>query len=1014
MQPNFDFTALTQIAKGASQDYGSDPNSVWHGYGGAVTPIAPPKQNFLGNLGSSVVNAAKGIAGGLYHGVIDAPISARNTLSATMASGQVAQSASEQGMNIDKARNQYVADLKAKKITPQRFNALIKDLQVQTAQVGQQTKDVSKDIGDYGSRAATGANIGLTIGTFLAPELKAANIARMAGGASETAAVVSKILEGGGPLAKALEAAGGTIGAGKGNIATKAVLNAVQSKALADTPGQFVDDIRTKNYGKLAGDTLLNVGAPLAIHAAGKYLPKLAGQASEAIFGKAGSAVNEFKFKGNQTISEAIDALRTSGQNKLADKYTKVARQLNQHMTDEKRTARDIVDTYNRGNKIGEQTPLQFLDQTKAHITATQMAKKAERLGQLGFDTKGAPVIAAKWSNTERQAAFAELEKGRSVEDLVKMDIIPNNPNLVEEIRHQIRNGDNSAINKIYSAPDSMKTKSAELNKLMAETGSLGDAVIKQGHGDYVFARGPQNAKPYVGVKKTAELINSKEASPLGKLITKAGLSPLATDQKTMMASVRDNFKNALESRGVQGDSNLILDALNSVKQHAGQNDARVLSAGEVRGALQSEAVDADPKAVLDSIREAYARIPASVAGAGPALTNKLQAAVPALGKLQQVEQAGRYEIPVLNAPFRVKQAFKGALVGAAEGGFKALPNESDMKALYKEGLFNTIKGGQEVAAFNATGASKVVTADQRFVIGSLAASIAKANNTTVEKILAEQGPLAEKLRQSIDLTHSYGKGGYLNSPLAKTLNLLIFPSRFETKVAIEGAKAISKLSPVTQAAVVSQLAHIKQWADTPDGKAWQSKNSELIGVAKYLTPIGSIEGVQKFLGGSGKLADLGEIGGLPFGVFLNMIQHQGVNLGPLGASPYNDPKTGKPVPSAIPTSMKARIQQAITDLVNTSYSYPGKTVGLGKKNDLTQTYLPFLKPDKKDIEYRYNDGSKAPALNSKPVTQIGDGPTSKNISTLKPIGKVSIAPKTYTARAPRLKSVPKLKQIQR
>ena len=134
----------------------------------------------------------------------------------------------------------------------------------------------------------------------------------------------------------------------------------------------------------------------------------------------------------------------------------------------------------------------------------------------------------------------------------------------------------------------------------------------------------------------------------------------------------------------------------------------------------------------------------------------------------------------------------------------------------------------------------------------------------------------------------------------------------------------------------------MENWLKSPEGLIWQQEHNTAIQFFKWLTPVGSIQWVfdvlNKGVDEVGKLAgrtptgnlssigDFGMIGGLPFGVISQILQSQGIiNIN----APYVSPKDGEIWARRIPESMQARVASAFMDLLGSTFTYPGATIGL-------------------------------------------------------------------------------------
>jgi hypothetical protein len=173
----------------------------------------------------------------------------------------------------------------------------------------------------------------------------------------------------------------------------------------------------------------------------------------------------------------------------------------------------------------------------------------------------------------------------------------------------------------------------------------------------------------------------------------------------------------------------------------------------------------------------------------------------------------------------------------------------------------------------------------------------------------------------------------------------------------------------IVQLAMVNGLLKGNDWASSPQGKDWQKKNADLLGVVNYFSPTHTIDAIASALK-SGKAADLGSIGGMPFGVITTILKNQGVQLPDTLSSDATNPKTGEAYVQHLPTTDKARLQQGLTDLIGSMFSYPGATVGLPSKSKTMQDYVPGLKINPSEQQIKKGapaDTVPVPTLASKP-----------------------------------------------
>lgn len=181
-----------------------------------------------------------------------------------------------------------------------------------------------------------------------------------------------------------------------------------------------------------------------------------------------------------------------------------------------------------------------------------------------------------------------------------------------------------------------------------------------------------------------------------------------------------------------------------------------------------------------------------------------------------------------------------------------------------------------------------------------------------------------------------YPDKGFTSSNLAKMMNLVAFPSRYNIKVTQFAVKQFMKQPAPVQISIIRGLKDFNDFTKTPEGIKWQADNKEALGLLSYFTPIQPIMSVYDTLTGKNKsLLDFGMVGSLPFGVITRVLQGQGVLKDRV---PYVDPKTGKVYSDRIPEDLKARAESLLNSIVDTLYTYPGRMAGMEtSKKQLTQ-----------------------------------------------------------------------------
>ena len=158
-------------------------------------------------------------------------------------------------------------------------------------------------------------------------------------------------------------------------------------------------------------------------------------------------------------------------------------------------------------------------------------------------------------------------------------------------------------------------------------------------------------------------------------------------------------------------------------------------------------------------------------------------------------------------------------------------------------------------------------------------------------------------IRDAIEATYAY-KPGFLTSPMARTLNVVWFPFRFEAKVVGKTASWMANLSPVVRSELMLNMSYFAGWSQSPEGQAWVKKNKNGWDSAlSYLLPYGEIgQSVNSALQGKLFNGDLGEVGGIPFAFPLAVMKN--LSLLPSAFGETDNPLTGKPSMKTTPKNL--------------------------------------------------------------------------------------------------------------
>lgn len=121
-------------------------------------------------------------------------------------------------------------------------------------------------------------------------------------------------------------------------------------------------------------------------------------------------------------------------------------------------------------------------------------------------------------------------------------------------------------------------------------------------------------------------------------------------------------------------------------------------------------------------------------------------------------------------------------------------------------------------------------------------------------------------------------KPGFLTSPLAKTMNVIWFPFRFEAKTVMGVSEAIGKLPPITRLGFTSDVTHFAAWSQTPEGVKWRASNDhKMYNMLNYVfTWESSGAALKDAFNGNLFGGNVGQLGGLPFNFFVKIAQDLG------------------------------------------------------------------------------------------------------------------------------------------
>jgi hypothetical protein len=447
--------------------------------------------------------------------------------------------------------------------------------------------------------------------------------------------------------------------------------------------------------------------------------------------------------------------------------------------------------------------------------------------------------------------------------------------------------------------------------------------------------------------------------SSLGSVMTKLGLSPNASSERLYQLFNENVAKNLAETNygknvSMFGDTakqtsddmlKKLADYSKGLKTPIG--DYRLLSSKQIASALEISRADA--REVMNAISAAHVQVPWAVRGLGPALVDKTFT-IPG-SNIARMYTKIQTRFRFTDNPFYryLRLIPKTEILSQAEGG-------GFVRAMFtgKLGEIKQIQSAMRVNGMLEERGAGALSGEASDVLGTTEKNLTKkllpAQEKSIAGLVSAQAErmgiswqdyitkYPQQVRDTTQMIAQYDRNAnFLNSPLAKTLNIAFFPFRFDYKVAGIMAKSLGRQDLMTQVSIVNGLIKSNQWMQSPEGQSWYSQNSDAIKVFAYITPLASLNEVFQSLlpGHDHSLGNFGELGGLPFG-WIPMITDQAglTHFSQAGV----DAKTGDTIPHYVPATDKGAAAIAIQDLLSMLFSYPGTQVGLPSKAGITRT----------------------------------------------------------------------------
>jgi hypothetical protein len=458
----------------------------------------------------------------------------------------------------------------------------------------------------------------------------------------------------------------------------------------------------------------------------------------------------------------------------------------------------------------------------------------------------------------------------------------------------------------------------------------------------------------------------------IGTGLTRIGLSPDSADGAVYSIfnfNLRGNLSKVLPDIEMdvpigESKADAIVNALsNYVKSNHNITDIRQLSTKEISKVLHTS--EEDSKQVMAAVHEAMLKVPLQIRGLGDRVVDFNYKINPFAAKYARIQSAGKF---AMNPFFKWQQVTttqmfagieKKSIGGLAEAITAPIPAwnrivstifpaqgarlKETVGALEKHGIF---EGGFSGYAAEDQPAGKIGThllAGEKTAMAGLVNSMADRQGLTVEQFISNNSQeVIDTLRSFVQ----YPRGGnFINSPLARTLNIAFFPFRYNVKVTGMAAKVLAEQNKFVQLATIQGLIQAHTWLNTNEGLAWRQNNADAIGIFQWVSPLYSIgyvydilnSGVSTIEGKKGEITmgEFGELGGLPFGIISQLLDAEGIiHIN----TPYVSPKNGQVLPKYVPKTALGAASAGLQSLIESLFTYPGAVAGLPSKGGIVRS----------------------------------------------------------------------------
>lgn len=658
--------------------------------------------------------------------------------------------------------------------------------------------------------------------------------------------------------------------------------------------------------------------------------------------------------------------------------------------------SRNFLQTYeDSGIDLRNVTPSQLFKDMNNWVDADNAWQNAVKKGLIpDMDMiEASRFTPVRWDNTVRDSVAETVKNAESPQQALdairKMADKPgngwgNNENLYKQLENIVTNAKSSdeaakGIKAINAAQNIPKYIPKEVRSQLAK---LGYTIAEPVGGRRVPHLDPDSTRKLVtnaveGSDDNFEesIIPNEGLNIFANMLEDFGMSPRTSNQaanrvlsENMVANL-DNSVAATVGLSKKGDiprgGQAILNELQMFVENrkaafglpgkAAISDLRQLTYKEIQEALPSlKLTRNDAKQLHRGITQAYLDVPLQLRGAGDKIVDALYRYNPLHKTYSRIQSAFRY---TYNPFFRVQERTETALLSRASANnliwnqprpvLDDAVRKLDEARIFTSSLYGEAAQDQVLGRITAN-----ITQGQKRDLAGLALDIAKKKGTTIDDMIINH---ADELDDALRVIVQYPKKGFLASPLARTLNLAFFPMRYNLKVTKLAAESLAKQPPYIQKAVLHSLFTMGDWLKSDEGIRWQQQHQDAIRLFNWITPVNSIAYTMNLLTNKpDELSDLGMLGGLPMGVITQILDSQGIiSIN----NPYVDKKTGDTFPKYIPQTTKARASVAITDLLGSMFTYPGRTLGLpGKGETMRAAVKQFIATNGKDFEKRLDE----------------------------------------------------------